>query len=355
MARPKKELPKRKDGRFVVQKTIGHRVDGTPIRKCFYSNISKEDAKRKGEEFLNKPKQTTALFKEWAENWLYTYKEPNVRETTFESTYRRPVEKILIPYFGYFELRWITPSQIQEFFNEHSKKYSQTQLDKLRLCLKGIFETAIENDLCEKNPCKFVKAISKKTKTEKQVYSEDEIEDILKKLDQHKYGYQIRLLLQMGLRESELCGLKWEDIDLEEGYLSIKRACTDLNGIAILNEPKNEKSKRTIPIPKDLLKILRQNAGKGFVVQSENGKLISSKNFQNNRYKRVLNACGIERQLNPHELRHTCGTLLYNKTHDIYAVSRFLGHSSINITTKLYVHNTPESLRAALFADELDA
>jgi integrase len=46
-----------------------------------------------------------------------------------------------------------------------------------------------------------------------------------------------------------------------------------------------------------------------------------------------------EKRLSPHELRHTCGTLLYRKTRDIFMVSRFLGHADISITTKIYVHS----------------
>jgi len=52
--------------------------------------------------------------------------------------------------------------------------------------------------------------------------------------------------------------------------------------------------------------------------------------------------------LTPHGLRHTCGTLLYAKTHDIFAVSKFLGHASAAITAKIYVHDNPEMLRKNL-------
>ena len=50
----------------------------------------------------------------------------------------------------------------------------------------------------------------------------------------------------------------------------------------------------------------------------------------------------------PHEMRHTCGTRLYQQTHDIYAVSKFLGHSSVEITSRYYVHSDVDSLRDSL-------
>ena len=56
------------------------------------------------------------------------------------------------------------------------------------------------------------------------------------------------------------------------------------------------------------------------------------------------------RRFTPHEYRHTCGTLLYRRTKNIYAVAKFLGHSDVVITTKIYVHNDVEALRADLSA-----
>lgn len=52
--------------------------------------------------------------------------------------------------------------------------------------------------------------------------------------------------------------------------------------------------------------------------------------------------------LTPHELRHTCGTLMYNRTKNIYAVSKYLGHADVSITAKLYVHNDIDTLRDSL-------
>lgn len=53
-------------------------------------------------------------------------------------------------------------------------------------------------------------------------------------------------------------------------------------------------------------------------------------------------------KLNPHELRHTCGTLLYQRTKNIYAVSKFLGHADIKITTDTYIHDDIDMLRDEL-------
>ncbi len=72
-----------------------------------------------------------------------------------------------------------------------------------------------------------------------------------------------------------------------------------------------------------------------------------TKNRYNKFYAEFERDTGL-RRLSPHELRHTCGTLLYKKTGDIYAVSKFLGHSSIAITSQYYVHSDVDMLRYRL-------
>ena len=64
-------------------------------------------------------------------------------------------------------------------------------------------------------------------------------------------------------------------------------------------------------------------------------------------FENLYNQLGIPRY-SPHCLRHTCGTLLYEKTKDIYAVSKFMGHSNITTTAKIYVHDSAEMLRKSL-------
>jgi len=349
MGRPIKQKSTRADGRFKISRTIGKDHTGKAIIKYFYSTVSREDAERKADEFFNKKHEDNILFSVMAERWLYNYKEGNVKETTFNSSYRRPVEMHLIPWFKNFYVRDITQGMIQEFFTEKSKTFSESNLQKFRLCLNAIFETAILNDYCTKNPCKQLVIRSKTDKTNKRVYTEQEASAVLARTDEHEFGLYIRILLQMGLRCSELCGLMWEDIDTKNAIMHIRRACVDNNGVPLIDKPKNKTSLRSIPIPSDLNERLKAAKGSGYLVASKTGKNISPKSFSAKRYKKFFADTGLP-ELTPHELRHTCGTLLYERTHDIFAVSKFLGHSSIAITTKLYVHDSPENLRSALFS-----
>ena len=366
MPRPKKEKPNRSDGRFEIKITLGKDIEGKPIRKSFYSDKSKDDAKAQAEEyklnnkvanitgkgFLNK----SVTFEEWAYTWLEKYKKGAVKSSTYVSTYERPTRISLIPYFGKAHLSVIKPADIQKFILEQSKTYSESQIDKRLLCLNGIFETAIENDICYKNPAKNVKIKSQVERKELRTYTQNEVDCILEFSDNHKYGLYIRILLELGLRCSELLGLKWTDFNLDNKTVTIERATTSVDHKAYTDVPKSQSSIRTLPISTDMYNAVaaHQPLTDEFIISSTKtiGKPLTPTAFSKDRYSTFFTDLQAEypriEKLRPHELRHTCGTLLYNRTKNIFAVSKYLGHSDINITTKLYVHEDIEIMRQHL-------
>lgn len=346
MARPKKATPNA-DGYYRVSKVIGHDAHGKAIKKVFVSKKSKADAQAKADAYTLSNDLSDISFEEWAEKWLWEFKEPFVRGNTFEYTYRATLENHLLPYFRRLKLKDITATMVQEFFNKN-QKFSASMLNKMRLVLSQIFDTAIANQIVTFNPCEITRISSSKKVKEKQTYNQREVEHIVNLSKIHRFGLAIHILIRMGLRISELCGLKYEDINFNKQTMSIKRACTDLNGRAIIDAPKSQKSCRTIPIPDDLFKVLLENRSKGYVVISPNGKPITPRTFTAKRYNVFFEDFGI-RRLSPHEMRHTVGTLLYEQCHDIYAVKSFLGHSDITVTSNIYVHDDAQDLAKQLF------
>lgn len=360
MPRPKKEKPNRSDQRFEVKRTVGHTFDGKPIRKSFYSTISKADAKRQAEEYLIESKAATlagipmqqgsANFSDWAEHWLSAYKERTVRPSTFVNTYQNTVRVDLIPYFGSAQLSSITPADVQTFFNRRAGG-SFSKLSKLKLCLYGIFETAVDNGLCARNPARNVQLPARQKASEKRAYAEQEASALLQYAAGKPDGLGVLLLLAFGLRRGELLGLLWEDFDFETRTLRISRAVSLVNGRPMLGEPKNKTSIRVLPIPPDVLPHLAERRGSGLVFQNQKGGVYDPHNWKVRLYDPFLEKASADlsiEPLNPHELRHTCGTLLYARTKNIYAVSKFLGHANINITAKIYVHNDVDTLRESL-------
>lgn len=339
MPRPKKS--NRADGRFEIQRTVGYDANGKRIVKSFYGT-SKDDALLKYQEFCrgieskNEEKKRMP-FPVWVDKWLYTYKEPDVKPTTFLTTYERPCRNYIVPYFKDQYIQDITQVDIKTFVNSISD-CSQSLLDKIVICLRGIFETAIDNDIIAKNPCRNITVKSKAQKRKKRTYDKETVDKLC--AAEHKYALLVHILLRMGLRCSEMCGLRWEDIDLENGTMSIKQALTTEGNQIFIGEPKSANSVRRLEIPDDLLIRLRAAGGTGYIAML-NEHHITPNHFGDRQLEAFYNSVGVpqEQRLAPHELRHTCGTLLYNETKDIYHVSRFLGHSDIGITTKTYVHS----------------
>lgn len=338
---PRAKKQHRKDSRHQIIRVIGHNIDGTPIRKSFYGKNEVEALERfhkfkLGIEEKEQQKKNMP-FQIWAEKWLYTYKEPDVRESTFLSTYKRTCENHILPYFKGEILQNITQADIKTFLNT-TNKYSQSLNEKIMLCLNGIFETAIDNDLIIKNPCRNLKAKSKKEKIKKRTYDKESVE-VLCSLN-CKNSLMVHILLRMGLRPSELCGLKKSCIDFENKIMHIKEAVTTESGRIYIDKTKSTNSTRKIPIPEDLITRLKKELSNDEYIFSKNNKPITPGIVYCRLEAFYLDAkIKKEQQLSPHELRHTCGTLLYKETKDIYHVSRFLGHSDISITTKIYVHS----------------
>jgi len=343
MPRPKKA--NRSDNRYEIQRTVGHDPDGKRIVKSFYGK-NKDEAVRKYQEYLAgiekiREEKKRMPFELWAERWLRTYKEPDVKPTTYTTTYARPCKNYIIPYFKERFIQDITQVDIKQFLNSVSDR-SQSLIDKIIICLHGIFEAAIDNDIVSKNPCRNVSAKSKAKKATRRTYDEASV-DILC-ASEHKYALWVCILLKMGLRCSELCGLRWEDIDLDAGLLHVKQALTTEGGRIFIDVPKSVNSVRRLDIPEDLITRLRSARTKdpdAEYVAMLDGRHVTPNHFGDRQLEIFYNAMRVppEQRLSPHELRHTCGTLLYQKTKDIYFVSRFLGHSDIVITTKTYVHS----------------
>ena len=257
----------------------------------------------------------------------------------------------LIPRFGEAYLQNIQPIDIQEFYNDMQVKYRSSTLQKVKSCLNAIYETAIDNELCYKNPAKNIKYKIVNESERKETYSESETAMILAFSDTHKYGLYIRILLELGLRCSELLGLMWSDIDYENKSVSIQRACTKMNYRPFVDTPKSRTSRRVLPLSTDLLTQFekRKDGGDQDFIVNYKGKPLTPDSFSLNRYRTFFKDLQKDypaiKKLSPHELRHTCGTLLYARTKDIFAVSKYLGHSDVNITTKLYVHENADILR----------
>lgn len=190
---------------------IGRRADGEAVTRPFRGRTVAE-AKQQYHTYLTehgidaerKICDDEFLVRGWARRWLLDYKKPAVSTKAYYTTYEDPVYKYILPEFGDLPLFAVTSERVGAFYDRISGVLSPSMCSKVSMCLNAIFETAIYNDLCDKNPAKFKKLKSKKRVKRKPVYSDAEILTaerwFLNKMP------EVVLLLETGARRGEMAG-----------------------------------------------------------------------------------------------------------------------------------------------------
>ena len=161
--------------------------------------------------------------------------------------------------------------------------------------------------------------------------------------NQNSTNISVLLCLFTGLRIGELCGLKWGDIDFDNGTLMVSRTVQRINkhgkSEVVIGSPKSKSSIRIVPIPEFLLAILKKKRkNDDFYIITGTCKPTEPRTMQN-RFKSVLKLCGI-RDVNFHLLRHTYATVCIENGFDPKTLSELLGHADASITLNRYVHSS---------------
>lgn len=257
------------------------------------------------------------------------------------------------------------------YINEASSKHAPETVKKDYNCLKLIFDTAVDNQLCVKSPMtRTIKLPKYETVKGKQAFTQAQYE-IAYAAAQAYGNLSLMLMLETGVSRSELLGLRWEDIDTENRCIHITQ------GLVVYHDAdedkqvmsstglKNKFRKRAVPITDDALWLSLTQAERtvkvgNTVIQTEHiihspeGKPYNPNNWANRVFRPFMQRLHREHPdipvLSPHELRHTRATLWIAQGIDPYMVARLLGHSDLKMLTKIYDHTSTETLRKALEA-----
>jgi integrase len=174
------------------------------------------------------------------------------------------------------------------------------------------------------------------------------------------------LAVTTGLRQGELLGLKWEDVDLEEGVVRVRRTLTRHKARLLLGEPKTKRSRRTVRVSETAVDALNKHLARqmgekkhlgelyrdqGLVFATQRGTLVNPTNLRKRSFKPLLKKAGLP-AIRFHDLRHTCATLLLSKNVNPKIVSEMLGHATIAITLDTYSHVLPNMQESATRALE---
>lgn len=288
------------------------------------------------------------IYKKYLELWLEYYVKPVTKEKTYNG-YRQQVEKYIIPILGKYDLHQLTAERLQGFVSSLMKmELSSNTISGIISRLKTSLKTAklvgkITLDLATVivRPRIKERKIECFTKKEQQKIEEY----ILLSGTTRMLG--VIICLYTGVRLGELLSLKWDDINLPKGIISISKTCRDSweNGeyVKIIDTPKTESSKRIIPIPKQLKgvfkKLSNQKCGE-YVICGRSQYGAEVRTYQRS-FSVLLDRLSIEHK-GFHSLRHTFATRAVECGMDIKTLSEILGHKNPSITLKRYTHSMLE-------------
>lgn len=262
--------------------------------------------------------------------------------------YDNMVNAHLMPVFGETQLRLITRESVHSFLAAKAKGDSSWKTVKhIRTVFGTILEAAVRDDLLVSNPVRKTR-MPRRVDTEKPVeISPNTLRTLIEKLPEPSRSIAA-LLAGTGLRIGELLALRWQDVDLENRFLSVNQSVYEGH----FDEPKSRRSKRRIPLAPNAVAIIRSfhrisaNPSE-LIFSARNGSALSRRNLLNRQLRPVCRALGLT-GVNWHWLRHAHATLLDSVGAPLGTVQALLGHASPEITRGTYIESVPEDARKAV-------
>lgn len=353
--------------------------------KYFYGKTEKE-IKQKRKEYEEKQQEkivdTSSLFGDYVMTYLHNHMRLQLQSTTFDA-YEDVVVSMVQKYtIGNCEMSAITEENMGDYIKELSQKYSKASIDKVFKVIRPALSYAKSHNHIIANPLESLKLPSEdnvavKKKKIPYIIQED-LDKLYKeskrinikgfnwggKIGEPTYGnnaYAIVLIGHTGLRISELIGLRWQDVDLEQKRIYVKNAVVrvknrDANSDKKYTKkektPKSKASVRAIPLSEIALEMIDifhnqfpNHRPEDFVVLNQNGKSPNARNIQRTldamlvRGECSINHCGL------HGLRHGFGAILLINKVDIKIVSKLLGHEKISTTYDIYIDFTKDQVQ----------
>lgn len=283
-------------------------------------------------------------------------KQQYVKKSSF-SAYTLLIENHLLPIFG--EQYEIEEADVQSFVLQKLEGgLSHKTIKDILIVLKMVLKFGAKNKWLSYTPFD-IQFPTEREKQNLEVLSRAEQKKIMNYIQEH-FTFKnlgVYICLSAGIRIGEVCALTWEDIDTDNGVISINRTIQRIylieNGVRrtelILDTPKTKNSIRDIPISKDLLRILKpfkKIVNASFFVLTNDVKPTEPRTYRSY-YKKLMNELDMP-ELKFHGLRHSFATRCIESNCDYKTVSVLLGHSNISTTLNLYVHPNMEQKKKAI-------
>ena len=360
-------IRKRSDGRWEARIIIGHKNDGSPMYKSAFTKTQKSALKQLHQLIdlyrdVDLTEECRMTLGEWLDKWMDEYMIFTIKENTIKG-YRSQIDHQIKPFIGHKQLASLTTADIQKFYNKikkegrvhphpiHGHVLSDSMVRKIHMMLHEAMEVAVRERYIVRNPTDNT-TIPKKTTTEKQVLDDSQLNRFLEAIQGEPYWHDFFYVEVMtGLRRGEICGIKWSDIDFNEGTLCIKRSVSTKEGGGVsVGETKTDAGVRTIIMPPSVATLLwkkRSDAINEWVFPhytNPSDPLHPSSAYK--KLKTLLKRLELP-LLRFHDLRHTFATQATDGGVDPKTLAGILGHTDASFTLDTYTHITSDMQRGA--------
>ena len=359
-------IRKRKDGRWEGRYVVGHDpITGKMVSRNVLGKTQAqvkeklrtaiENSKRL--DYTQTGKYTVG---QWMDEWFEAYAKVKVRPSSHQ-TYKGYIENHIKTNIGDIPIEKLTSLQLQKFYRllltegrvprieseKQPKGLSAKTVRNINQVISSAMDMAVRHKLILTNPtegCELPKVEHREMKT----LPAERLGAFLREAKESGVYELYYMDLATGLRRGELLGLKWEDIDLQNGIIHVRRQVARVDGEVKEMPLKTKNSYRNISISQDAVAMLTEmeaHRSSDYVFPSSTGGLISPDSV-NNMLHRVLKRAGLP-SIRFHDLRHTFATLALQNGVDIKTVSGMLGHADPGFTLDTYAHVTTSAQKEA--------
>jgi integrase len=312
-------------------------------------------------------KDATVTVAAWPARW---------RESSLAASDRKPTTKALYVSlsrkhleageFAAIRLDRLRPTHVEKLVTTLRKTgLSDSTVRQVFGILRLALDVAVRDGLLAANPVAKVKRPGVARREARYLPATD-VTRLLDAAEGLRYHRAVALMAATGLRRGEVSGLRWADVDLANGHLTVRHTLSRVGGELVLTEPKTARSRRRVPLSasmvatlrsqrkaqlEDRLKAADQWSDTGMVFATEFGTAVDPRNLLRT-VELAAKTAGIE-GVGAHTLRHSAAVAWLEAGVHIKAVADLLGHSSIAVTGDVYGHASDETARTAI--DQLAA
>lgn len=339
-----------------------------PTKRAAEEARAERKADVKKGESVTRSKLTLA---DYLADWLPRHTLKNNLEPTTASGYESIIRTRIVPALGGIALQRLSEQHIEDFLYKlqaeggvAGKPLSARSVRNTLVVLNEALKQARRVKLITRNPCAEIEPPKIDSQPQPQ-WTPEEAKRFLALLETEHYGVLYVLTLTTGLRRSEVLGLRWQDVDLDQGVVHVRQKLVEISGkLHFGNKTKTPSGRRDIELHPRVIQLLNEHrrkqleqrlaTGPRWVGAGDGGELVfcspqGKPLYPRNVYRRltqIIGQTGLS-HMGLHGMRRTASSIAHDETKDLLAVARMLGHSQPEVTAKHYAKASDEATKQA--------